>query len=140
AMLLGTLLPTAAWSSLICEASPGEEGNAVEAGTPGPLRFYQPSASVSAGSSSIALTSAAGLASGDMVLVIQMQGADINSANTSSYGDGVAGGEASGWLSNASFTAGRYEYAAVASVSGSTITLNSPLINGYVRANASGTT
>lgn len=126
--------------ALQCEATPADEGNATEAGTPGPLNFYQPAASVTAGSSSITLTNAAGLNAGDMVLVIQMQGADINSANSNSYGDGVAGGDASGALNNTNFTAGRYEYAAVASVAGSTINLASPLIYNYVRANASGTT
>jgi hypothetical protein len=37
-----------------------------------------------------------GLAVGDLLLVIQMQDADITSTNNSSYGDGVAGGAARG--------------------------------------------
>ena len=139
-VLFMALLVCSQAMALQCEATPADEGDATEAGTPGPLSFYQPTASVTAGSSSITLTNAAGLSAGDMVLVIQMQGADINSTNTNSYGDGVAGGEASGSLNNANFTAGRYEYAAVASVAGSTINLASPLIYNYVRANASGTT
>ena len=47
---------------------------------------------------------------GDLLLVIQMQGADINSNNTSSYGDGVSGSPGSGYLNNANFIAGFYEY------------------------------
>ncbi|MDF1629831.1 MAG: hypothetical protein P1U78_08555 [Alcanivoracaceae bacterium] len=138
-LTIALLFSSQATAALQCEAGPGDEGDAQEAGTPGPLRFYQPTGSVGAGSTSISLTTTVGLAAGDMVLIIQMQGAGINSANTDSYGDGVAGGDASGWLNDSNFTAGRYEYAGVASVGGGTITLNSPLINGYVRANASGT-
>ncbi len=47
---------------------------------------------------------------GDLLLVIQMQGADINSSNNNSYGDGVGGGPGSGYLNNANFIAGFYEY------------------------------
>jgi hypothetical protein len=45
------------------------------------------------------------IASGDLLLVVQMQGATINSTNTSSYGDGSGSG--SGAIST---TAGTYEY------------------------------
>src|SRR5690554_61837 len=137
AALLLALLPNTSWSMLVCEAAPASQGDGnngdIGNGTSGSLRYYQPSASVSAGATSISLTTTSGLASGDMVLVIQMQGAQINSTNTSSYGDG--GGNAAGATS---YTAGRYEYAAVASASGTTITLTRGLTYAYVRANASG--
>jgi hypothetical protein len=53
--------------------------------------------------------SATALANGDLVLIIQMQGADFNSSNSDAYGDGVAGGNASGYLAS-NLVAGRYEY------------------------------
>ncbi|MBS1655491.1 MAG: hypothetical protein JSU05_11640, partial [Bacteroidetes bacterium] len=82
--------------------------------------------------------SATTLSTGDLVLIIQMQGADINSANSSSYGDGVSGGAASGYLTT-NLYAGYYEYNSVASVSGSTINLSYSLANNYyTRAFASG--
>lgn len=57
---------------------------------------------------------AVNLAAGDMVLIIQMQGAEFNTSNSDSYGDGVAGGDASGFL-NTNLVAGAYEYNIVTS-------------------------
>lgn len=74
--------------------------------------------------------SATPVAAGDLILIIQMQGADINSTNTNSYGDGVSSATASGYLST-NLYAGYYEYANVASVAGTTINLTYPLINNY---------
>ena len=74
--------------------------------------------------------SATAIAAGDLILIIQMQGADINTTNTNSYGDGVNSAVASGYLST-NLYAGYYEYANVASVAGSTINLTYPLINNY---------
>jgi hypothetical protein len=70
------------------------------------------------------------IAAGDLILIIQMQGADINSTNTNSYGDGVNSAIASGYLST-NLYAGYYEYANVTSVAGSTINLTYPLVNNY---------
>ena len=54
--------------------------------------YYPGTASASAGATSISIGTATGsgtaIASGDLLLVIQMQDAAINSANTDSYGDG----------------------------------------------------
>jgi uncharacterized repeat protein (TIGR01451 family) len=81
---------------------------------------------------------------GDLLLVIQMQGADIDFSNSNSYGDGVAGGGASGNLST-NFTAGTYEYVvasnatAIAAATGGAITLATPLVNSYVNAPATAT-
>lgn len=68
------------------------------------------------------------LNNGDLVLIIQMQGAEINSANSNLYGSGVAGG--SGYL-NTNLAAGNYEYNVVSNLSGGTLTLSSPLLNNY---------
>lgn len=55
------------------------------------------------------------LAAGDLILIIQIQGADIDASNTDSYGDNVSGGQASGYL-NTNVYAGAYEYNSVAGV------------------------
>ncbi|MEI9807786.1 MAG: T9SS type A sorting domain-containing protein [Bacteroidota bacterium] len=70
------------------------------------------------------------IAGGDLIMIVQMQGADINSANSDSYGNGISGGVSSGYLST-NLYAGYYEYNSVASVSGSTITLSYSLANNY---------
>ena len=87
------------------------------------------------------------IATGDLLLVIQMQGANIDATNTDSYGDGVAGGSANGTNVMTNFTAGTYEYVTVASVNntfsaaaGGTITLTSALKNSYSNAVATATT
>src|SRR5437763_751538 len=67
---------------------------------------------------------------GDLVLIIQIQGADINASNTDSYGDNVAGAPATGYLST-NLYAGYYEYNTVAGISGSTITFSYSLANNY---------
>jgi hypothetical protein len=72
------------------------------------------------------------IANGDMVLIIQMQGADFNSSNSDSYGDGVAGGNASGYLTSG-LAAGRFEYNIVSTYNSGTgaVTLQYPLANSY---------
>lgn len=73
---------------------------------------------------------AAPLVNGDLVLIMQMQGADYNASNSSSYGNAVAGGDASGYLA-ANLKAGKYEYNTVSSVSGGSITFTRALVNDY---------
>jgi hypothetical protein len=70
------------------------------------------------------------LANDDLILIIQMQGADIDPANSNAYGDGTAGGSGNGNLSTNVY-AGYYEYNTVASVAGSTINLAFSLTNNY---------
>src|SRR5581483_2144188 len=66
-------------------------------GTPAGIinTYFAGTASVAAGSTSITVGAAAGLstsvAAGDLLIVMQMQNASINSTNTSNYGDGVSG-------------------------------------------------
>jgi len=80
---------------LVC-ATPGNDG------TQGALSgvvdaYYPPTASAAAGTNSIALgpaaagSAATNITAGDLVLIIQMQGAQINSTNTTSYGGGIPG-------------------------------------------------
>ena len=70
----------------------------------------------------------------DMVLVMQMQDASINATNTSSYGDGST---SRGYTALRS--SGKYEFARVTAVSGSTLTLDRNLTLVYTTANATAT-
>jgi hypothetical protein len=76
--------------------------------------------------------SATSIATGDLVLIIQMQGADFNSSNNDTYGDGVAGGNASGYLTS-NLVAGNYEYNIISTYNSGTgaVTLEYPLLNSY---------
>ena len=109
--------------------------------------YWSPaSGSYGPGSTSIALGSqrgaAATLAEGDLVLVIQMQCADIATADSLSYGDGLAGEPASGYTSAApGCAAGRHQFVRAGAGSSSAV-LNlagSPLTDTYVQANATAT-
>ena len=136
----------------IC-ATPGKDGNVTGTSALGfggttvvVNTYYQGNASVTAGSTSISIGSPRGsgtaISAGDLLLVIQMQDATINSTNSSSYGDGVSGGSASGTTSDG--TAGIHEFVqATGPVSGGSVpiqgaTAGSGLINSYVNAGASG--
>jgi uncharacterized repeat protein (TIGR01451 family) len=98
---------------LVC-ATPGKDG---QGGTiTGIVNAYYPPANtgtVAAGSKSIVLSAAASggaqtaIAAGDLLLVIQMQDAAINAANTSAYGSGVTGDPA-GYTSLG--TSGEFEF------------------------------
>ena len=76
------------------------------------------------------------IATGDMLLIIQMQGAQINSANTSAYGDGVAGGS-KGYLNNSELMAGKMEFVVATNavpLTGGTLTLLNGTVNSYKNA------
>ncbi|BAZ10568.1 hypothetical protein NIES4071_23910 [Calothrix sp. NIES-4071] len=75
---------------------------------------------------------------GDLLLVIQMQGADINSSNTSNYGSGL--GNSTGNVST-NFTAGTYEYVvATSSVSGNSVSIRGAGLNSGLRYSYTNTT
>lgn len=89
-------------------------------------------ATVNTGATSITLgTVAVGITPisiGDVVLIIQMQGAEFNNSNTDSYGDGVSGGNGNGYLNNTNHLAGNMEYAVATSnvpLTGGTLTISS---------------
>jgi hypothetical protein len=76
------------------------------------------------------------IASGDLLLIIQMQGAQINSTNTTAYGDGTAGGS-KGYLNNSSLVAGKMEYVVATSavpLTGGTLSLLNGTVNTYKNA------
>src|SRR3979411_56566 len=118
-------------------ATPGRDGTATLTGV---INTYYPgSATATATSTTITLGAATGAATpiaiGDLVLVIQMQDAGINSTNTGAYGDGVAGDPATGWT--ALNNAGLYEYAVATSavpLAGGSLTISGALINTYTQA------
>ena len=101
-------------------------------------------ATVSAGATSILLGNAStsgygstAISAWDIVLIIQMQGAQINSTNGATYGDGS--GTGSGYLNNAQLVAGQMEYAIATNavpLTGGTLTVQSGLIHSYKNLNA----
>ncbi|MGE5722634.1 MAG: hypothetical protein ACM3YM_09250, partial [Sphingomonadales bacterium] len=128
-------------------ATPGRDGTASLSGV---LNTYYPAtASVSAGGTSISLGAATGamqaIAVGDLLLVIQMQDATINTSNNDRYGNGTAGGTGSGYT--AINQAGRYEYVratSAVSTAGGTLTVagasGTGLVNAYNFTAANSTT
>jgi hypothetical protein len=86
--------------------------------------YYPGSTSASAGATQVrvgaidARGSAIAVAAGDLIVIMQMQGADITSTNTVNYGGNNASAPAQGYTNNANLVAGYYEYASVTSVSG----------------------
>jgi len=132
-------------------ATPGKDGSPTLSTNPN--TYYPATASAAAGTSSIVVgagtrgstpAAAATISKGDLLLVIQMQGADLNTSNNDTYGDGVAGGGASGNLAT-NFQAGTYEYVVANNATpidvaaGGTITLTSALVNSYVSSAATST-
>ncbi len=119
-------------------ATPGRDGTATLSGVVN--TYYPGTASAAAGTSTITLGAATGAATpiavGDLLLVIQMQDAAIDSTNTGAYGDGVAGDPASGWT--ALNSSGLYEYTVATSavpLAGGALTVGgSGLINTYTSA------
>lgn len=128
-------------------ATPGKDGPVTISAANTIVNTYYPgTGTVAAGATSIPVNNAnrqgaaAQVEAGDLLLVIQMQGAEIDDTQSLAYGDSVAGAPASGNLNNANFTAGRYEYVVATSgaVTG-TITISSPLLYSYTTAAATTT-
>jgi len=72
------------------------------------------------------------IAAYDIVLIIQMQGAQLNAVNTASYGDGT--GTGSGYLNNTNLMAGHMEYAVAMNavpLTGGTLSLQTGLTYAY---------
>jgi uncharacterized repeat protein (TIGR01451 family) len=131
---------------LVC-ATPGRDGTPGAALTGVVNAYYSPSATgtLAAGATSVTLGAAAAggaqtaIAAGDLLLIMQMQDATINSTNTSSYGDGAAGDPATG--STALGSSGLFEFVTATSaipVTGGTVQFQSTgsgngLLNSYVQ-------
>lgn len=137
--LLVTALTHSAMAA-VC-SNPGVDGPASISGIVN--SYYPGSGTVSAGSASIPVSIAgkrgatASIKAGDLIMIIQMQDADIDSSNTSAYG-GSAPGTGYTTLNNS----GAYEYAVVASgytTGTSPISITAPLQNSYRNQAATGT-
>ena len=128
-------------------ATPGRDGSGSVSGIVNTC--WPGTATAAAGTASITLGTSRGaavaIASGDLLLVIQMQDAAIDSTNTDSYGDGTAGGNASG--STSLNNSGKYEYVQATGavpVGGGTLSLQATgagngLLNTYTNADATAT-
>ncbi|MCB1703982.1 MAG: hypothetical protein KDI17_03915 [Halioglobus sp.] len=132
-------LPTGDTNSApaICSAA-GAGGSGTISGTVN--RYYPGSTSVAAGATSITLGSSIGagsaIAAGDLLLVMQMQDATLDSSNNANYGDGSAAGTADGSGSTAIRQTGLYEFVTATNsvaTGGGTVTLASPLAHSYNR-------
>ncbi len=96
-------------------------------------------ATANAGTTAVPVSGVRGAApvvAGDLVLVIQMQGAEIQTGQENIvggiYGDGPGGGERRGAFDNANFIAGQYEFnIAAGAPSGGSIPMQFPLSNTY---------
>ncbi len=136
--------PNNVYDAPIC-AQPGAEGVGVEL-TGIVNTYFKPTLqSVAAGTNSIAIVSDAAkgatqdIKPGDLVLIVQMQDATINTENNANYGSGSGNNQGSGQISMGS--TGLYEYAIATSTvlkatgsAAKTLTLRRPLINSYISA------
>jgi hypothetical protein len=112
-----------------------------------PNTYYpaaQPSSPAS-GSSSIVLGPAGygshAIVQGDVLLIMQMQGAGFDATNVANYGDGSSG-TASGYYNDANLLAGNYEWVVANNsvpVSGGTLSLIWPLQHSYLSQAYNGT-
>ena len=121
-------------------ASPGLNAATVSIG--GVINSYYPGtgASVAVGSTSIPVAgidtssggSATAIAPGDLLIVMQMQGAEINFTNTDCYGDGAGGcttitfttgAQYAGGNLASNYRAGAWEYCTATSAAGATVTV-----------------
>ncbi len=135
------LLSAPAHAVDIC-GTPGKDASPTISGVVN--TYYPGSATASIGATSItlgaAIGSTTGITTGDMLLVIQMQDADINATNTDAYGDGISGAPASG--STNLNTAGLYQYVVATNsvgTGGGTLTIQQPLVATYTNLDATTT-
>jgi uncharacterized repeat protein (TIGR01451 family)/fimbrial isopeptide formation D2 family protein len=133
---------TGAANAQVC----GIPGNDGPGGTlSGVINTYYPgTATISAGATSIPIGAPTGaataIAAGDLLLVIQVQDAAINSSNSNSYGDGTGSAKGSTSLNNS----GKYEYVVATGPAGGTVSIKGAgsgngLVNTYTNADYSGT-
>jgi uncharacterized repeat protein (TIGR01451 family) len=118
------IAPQVALAQQVC-GTPGKDGAATSLG--GVFNTYYPGSGTAAGTTiSVGARQSGGgsdIAAGDLILIMQMQdGSTATFSNTSANVGGMDG------------SAGKYEYAKVASVSGGTLTLTKPLTHTYTQA------
>jgi hypothetical protein len=125
----------AAFGQSSCGADPAVSTTTISAASSSVNSYYPGLGSPLKGASTLTIGaidgrgSATALASGDLVMIIQMQGALYDTTNSSSYGSGSAG-PSSGYLASA-LTAGTNEFNTVTSMVAGTLILQYPLSNNY---------
>lgn len=103
--------------------------------------YYQGGSNLSVGANSLTLGTrdtrgaATGVVVGDLLLVMQMQDATINTANSNTYGDGSGNGQGS----TSPGRSGLHEFVRVTAIAPN-LTFTPPLTNAYVQANATAST
>ena len=120
-----------AWTALLslgplgsAYAQAGKNGALTLNGSGFVVNSYAPlTANAAVGNTSVSVSSTAGMSVGDLVLIIQMQGAQINSTNTAAYGE----------VTNLR-GAGIHELAVVQALTATTLRLSQPLSNAYTLA------
>ena len=125
-------------------ATPGKDGPITLTSTsPTPNTYFPGTASTTTNATSITLGQSVGsnapITAGDLLLVMQMQGAEINTLNTNAYGSNTAAG--SGNLGT-NYTAGLYEYVTAQNdvpATGGTVQLTTSLSRIYTNADFSTT-
>ena len=122
----------------VCNIPPGATGPAAVPALPN--SYFPGLGTAFAGTKTIPIGSinpggsATPLAVGDLILIVQMQDASLNSANSASYG-GSGTGQGYTSINNA----GAYEYATVTAVGPGSVVVLSNLINTYINASANST-
>jgi len=114
-------------------ASPGKDGVGNLTSSSSPNTYYPATASAAKGATQVVLGPSAGASTtiqpGDLLLIMQMQGAPILASNENTYGSNTNSG--AGSLSS---IAGQYEYAVATNAvpaTGGTLTLAAALANAY---------
>ncbi|HEX8070668.1 MAG TPA: hypothetical protein VF546_12000 [Pyrinomonadaceae bacterium] len=120
--LLGA--PAAVRAQTLCATAGNDGPNATLSGV---VNTYYPGVgTASAGGNTITVGTPTGAATvisgGDLLLVIQMQDAQIDTRNSNRYGDGVSGDPGSGALAT-NFNAGLYEYVVAVNLVGASLTV-----------------
>ncbi|MFC6282076.1 MULTISPECIES: hypothetical protein [Polaromonas] len=142
AVLALTVCLTSTWIAAQVCSTPQKDGAKTSSAGEVVNGYYTPAnGNFSSGSlPTIALSNPRGtvtsFAPGDMALLIQMQCVDLNMTDTDSYGDGVAGFPASGYIATSgTCRAGQYEYVpAGAGTTPSSFVAGAPLQNTYVQS------
>jgi uncharacterized repeat protein (TIGR01451 family) len=136
---LALLLTSQTSVAQVC-AAPGKDAPGVISGVVN--RYHQGNGNLAVAATTLVLGAASGAAGtvsvGDLLMIIQMQGASIDSNDDERYGDGVgvAGSQVDTSTSQANgYTslgqAGLYEYVRVTAAAGSNITFTPALTNAY---------
>src|ERR1700722_7544998 len=134
-LLIGLSSSLAAFSQSSCGVDPVSGTTTISAARSSVNSYYPGLGSPLKGATTLSVGtldgrgSATALGAGDLVMIIQVQGALYDTTNTTSYGSGSAG-PGSGYLST-SLTAGTNEFNTVSSLVSGTLTLQYPLSNNY---------